>query len=206
MGISNPTHLSSGCDRCTSFTFNGATFTADSASAFVGAGQNLRPGGSGITVFHTPISIAAGGTVAIIGTSDQVLAPFATTTEIPVLTFGGSTYIVDAASAFVIDGQTLTKGGTVMVQGTTLSFNTRGTDVVIGSSTQILGTATITGSEEPTITLEGQIYTEDVAGNFLIIGGQTLTSGGVVCIWDAYFFRAVWHRRGCRNLDRASGT
>ena len=120
--------------------------------------------------------------MAIIRTSDQVLAPIATTTEIPVLTFGGSTYIVDAASAFVIDGQTLTKGGTVMVQGTTLSFNTRGTDVVIGSSTQILGTATITGSEKPTVTLEGQIYTEDVAGNFLIIGGQTLTSGGVITV------------------------
>ena len=119
--------------------------------------------------------------MAIIGTSSQVLAPIATTTEIPVLTFGGSTYIVDTASAFVIDGQILTKGGTVTVQGTALSFDTRGTDVVIGSSTQILGTATITGSGEPTIILGGQIYTENVAGNFLI-GGQTLTSGGVITV------------------------
>ncbi|KAK3178581.1 hypothetical protein OEA41_000718 [Lepraria neglecta] len=169
-------------------TIGGSTYTANpfgdffiSGQTLTPAGQTLKPGGSAITVSHTPVSIAAGGTVAIIGRSSQLLALIATTTEIPVLTFCGSTYIVDATSAFVIDGQTLTKGGTVTVQGTALSFDTRGTDIVIESSTQILGTATITNSEEPTITLGGQIYTENVAGNFLI-GGQSLTSGGVITV------------------------
>lgn len=69
------------------------------------AGQTLKPGGSAIALSRTLISIAVGGTVAITGTSSQLLAPIApitTTTDVPVLAFGGSTYTADAASAFVI--------------------------------------------------------------------------------------------------------
>lgn len=57
----------------------------------------------------------------------------------------------------------------------------RETDVVSGSSTQTLGIATITGSEEPAITFGGQICTENTANNFSI-GGQSLTSGDVITV------------------------
>ena len=99
----------------------------------------------------------------------------------PILTFEGKTYTADASSAFVIDGQALTAGGAVTVDGTPLSLDIEGIAAIIGSSTQMLGTAIITGSDAATIHLGAQAYTEESAGDF-IIGGQTLTDGGEITV------------------------
>ena len=79
-----------------------------------------------------------------IGTSTQAL-PFATITPVPtptpIITFDGSTYYANDASSseFVIDGQTLTKGGVVTKHGTRISYAVGGTDVVVGTSTEGVG-------------------------------------------------------------------
>ncbi len=161
-------------------TFNGATFTADSKGDFTIADQVLAPG-SAITVSGTPISIAADGGVAVLGTSSQLLIYGPIVTPKPVLTFDGTTYTAGASSGFTINGQTLTRGGVINVNSTALSFNARGTEVVIGTSTQILGTATLIGVEAAIITVGGKAYTED-ASQRLVIDGQTLTKGEVATV------------------------
>ena len=161
-------------------TFNGMTYAADVSSAFTIDGQTLTPGGA-IFVSSTPISLAVGGTFAVVGTSTQLLSPTAIFPEAPILSFEGRANTADASSAFTIDGQPLTKGAIITVNGTPLSLDAEGTAAVIGSSTQILGTATIAGSDAATITFAVQTYTEDAAGDF-IIGGQMLRKDGAITV------------------------
>ena len=163
-------------------TFNVLAFTADASSAFSIKGQTLTPGGL-VTLSNTPIYLATGGTIAIVGTRTQLLTPIsASSTEVPILTLNGTTFTTDpTSSAFIIDGQILTKGAAITVNGIILSFDAAGTAAIIGDSTQILSTATITGSEASTITFAGQIYTENGAGEF-VIGGKTLTRGGEIVV------------------------
>ena len=161
-------------------TWNGITHTADKSSAFTIEGQTLTPGSS-IIVSGTQISLAVGGTLAAVGTSIQLLTPAEPTAKVPTLTFEGKTYTADASSAFIIDGQALTAGGAVTVDSTPLSLDIEGIAAIIRSSTQMLGTAIITGSDAATIHLGAQAYTEESAGDF-IIGGQTLTDGGEITV------------------------
>lgn len=161
-------------------TLNAVTYTADQVSAFTIQGQPLTPGGS-IIVSGTQISLAVGGTFAAVGTSIQLLTPAEPTTKASVLTFEGITYTADASSAFTIDGQALTTGGVITVDGTLLSLDIEGTAAIVGSSTQMLGTAPITGFNAATIHFGAQTYTENSAGEF-IISGQTLAKGGEITV------------------------
>lgn len=159
-------------------TFGGSTYLADQASRFVIAGETVTPGGV-ITVSSTRISIARGADSAVVGSSTQSLLNAAVTPK-PVLTFGGSTYIAGDSTDFAIDGQTLTKGGTIKVGGTQMSLDQAGTNVVIGTSTQTLGTTSAV-VQELVISFGGSIYSADSSSNF-IIGSQTLTEGGVITV------------------------
>jgi len=128
-------------------TFNGQTYTANSASDFVIAGQTLTPGGQ-ITVSGTPISEAASGSgLVAFGSSTQVLghAPPGVTNA-AVMSFDGQIFTANAASDFVIDGQTLTPGGMITVSGTPISEAPGATNVVIGTSTEALSTVAVTSS------------------------------------------------------------
>ena len=161
-------------------TFNGATFTADSRGRFIIAGQTLTPGGA-ITVSGTPISVIPGDSVAVVGVTSQLLISGPAITQAPVFTFDNTIYTADASSEFTIEGQTLTRGGRITVDGATLLFDAGGANVVVGTSTQVLGVATFTGAEASTITFTGQTYTEDTSQGF-VIGGQTLKKGGVITV------------------------
>ena len=114
-----------------------------------------------------------------LATGSQLLTPAEPTTKASVLTFEGITYTADTSSAFTVDGQALTTGGVITVDGTLLSLDIEGTAAIVGSSTQILGTGPITGSNAATIDLGAQTYTENSAGEF-IISGQTLAKGGEI--------------------------
>lgn len=163
------------------FTFNEGTFTADSRGNFIIADQTLTPGGA-VTVSGTPISIAADGSVAIVGTRSQLLIHDPVTAQKPIFIYDGTTYTADASSRLTIKGQTLTRGGQITVNGTTLLFNAGGAEIIIGPSTQVLGTTPLTGAEAAAITFGGQTYTEDDASQGFVIGGQTLTKGGVITV------------------------
>ncbi len=140
--------------------FGGSAYTENGNTQFIIAGQTLTPGGE-ITVQGTPISLASGGTVAVIGGSTQQLSPTNAVGGLnpadpgvsEILTVGGSTYIGNAGSGFVIDGQTLTPGGQITVAGgTPVSLAPGGSVAIVAGSTESL-LATITG--KPTIVFGG---------------------------------------------------
>ena len=162
-------------------TFDGSTYTANPSSNFIIDGQTLDKGDV-ITIKGTQISYDEAGTAVEIGTSIQSLSHATITAAAePVLTFDGSTYTANPSSNFVIDGQTLTKGGAITIHGTPLFYDQAGTDVVIGTSTQLLRTTNVAAASDPTITFDGTTYYADASSDF-IIDGQTLTRGGVTTI------------------------
>ena len=172
LGTPNPT----GQGRL--LTFAGSTFTADRSSVFTIAGQTLSPGGV-ITVSGTPISLGPSATIVVIGSSTEILASMKGTGTTKLMTYGGSTYTADAASDFIIAGQTLTPGGIITISGTPISLDSSATIAIIGSSTETLavkGTSTV-----EMITFGGLTYTADAASDF-IIAGQTLIPGGVITV------------------------
>ena len=158
-------------------TFAGSTYTANAASEFVVAGQTVTPGGV-INIDNTPISIAPGASLAVIGSSTQSLVGPAITPQ-PVLIFAGSTYTAGTSSDFLINGKTLTKGGAINIGGTELSFGQAGTYVIIGTSTQQLQTPSVTAISEPMFTFDGSTYTARSSSDF-VIDGQTLIRGGII--------------------------
>ena len=160
-------------------TFGGSTYKASPNGGFVVAGQSLGPG-SAVTVAGTPISILPGGGVAVVGTNTQLLTA-STTTSVPILTIGGSTYTADVSSDFIIGSQTLIPGGTITISGTAIALPIGATAVVIGTSTEPLAFATITSPPQRIITVNGVTYTADASSDF-VIAGQTLTPGGVVTV------------------------
>lgn len=164
-------------------TFNGQTYTANSASDFIIAGQTLTPGGQ-ITVSGTPISEAASGSglVVVGGSSTQVLghASPGVATNAAVMTFGGRTFTADAASDFVIDGQTLTPGGVITISGTPISEAVGATNVVIGTSTEVLSTAAVTSSA---MAFEGVGMRTGVPSSMWLFGWLgTVFLSGVLCL------------------------
>ena len=93
-----------------------------------------------ITVDGTQLSYDQAGTDVVIGSSTQILSTTSiAAAEEPAITFDGSTYLANSASDFIIDGQTLTRGGVITVQGTPISYAAGGTDVVVGTSTEAVG-------------------------------------------------------------------
>lgn len=160
-------------------TFAGATYTANSDSAIVIQGQTLIPGASAILISNTPISLAPGASVAVVAGQTQSLFPAGPTAK-PVLTVGGSTYTANAASAFVIAGQTLSPGGVISVSSTPISLAAGASFAVIAGLTQSLALVPApTGP--PTFTFNGSTYTAGTDSDFLI-GSQTLSEGGVVTV------------------------
>ena len=168
-----------GAETAKIITFGDSTYTADTATNFVIAGQTLTPDGV-ITVSGTPISLGTSATIAVIGSSTETLASIKDIETTKMITFGGSTYTADAASDFIIAGQTLTPGGVITISGTPISLDSSATVAVIGSSTETLASAKGTETVEM-ITFGGSTYTADAASDF-IIAGQTLTPGGVITV------------------------
>lgn len=156
-------------------TFEGSTYTADADSNFVIGGQTLMPGGV-VTIDGIPITYDADGTDVVVGSETQY---FATSVDHRgTIIFEGSTYTAGAASNFVIDGQTLTPGGVITVDGIPISYDADGTDVIVGSETQFLAPGANHGA---TLTFKGSTYTANAAGYF-VLAGQTLTPEGVITV------------------------
>ena len=162
-------------------TFAGSTYTANSASQFIVAGQTLAPGAI-ISVSGTPISLASGGAVAVVGTNTQTLKRAPAITPAPaVLSFAGSSYTADASSHFIINGQTLAQGAAITVSGTPISLPSGGAIAVIGSSTQSLQYIPAITPAPAVLSFDGSSYTADVSSDF-IINGQTLAPGAAITV------------------------
>ena len=169
--------------------FAGSIYTANQASQFLVAGETLTPGGL-VTVSGMPISMNSGASVAVIGGSTHLLKGPAAMPK-PVLTFASSVYTAGDSNDFIVAGKTLTKGGVIFVDGTQLSMNPSGTNVVIGSSTQTLSLPIITAGSghRQVLTFHGSTYTADISSNFIIddlssARGSVITADGSQLSYD----------------------
>lgn len=104
----------------------------------------LMPGGS-VVVAGTTISLAAGATALVINGVTTTLAGEAQAmiTNPPLLTIGSREYTAapGTGTTFVIEEQTLTPGGTITVDGTTIILSLQATELVYGSSGRSTSTA-----------------------------------------------------------------
>ena len=137
--------------------------------------QALVPGGPGITVEGTSVSLVPKGDSLVIGTKTEALAALATQT-------GLGRLIVDnvrgprITTQLVIGSQTLVPGGPVIsLLGTSVSLVSGGSAIVIGTKTEPLNAlATQTGVGS----LIADALKSSKATAPLLIGGQTLSPGG----------------------------
>lgn len=160
-------------------TFAGSTYTADSSSRIVIAGQTILSGAPAITVSGTPISLAHGASVAVVGDMTQSLYPAVPTTY-PEMTFAGQTYTANSDSAIVIQGQTLIPGSpAITISKTPVSLAPGASVAVVAGQTQSLSPASL--ATKPVITIGGSTYTANTASAF-VIAGQTLSPGGVITV------------------------
>lgn len=138
-------------------TIGNGVFSALSGAGttYIIGGQTLTPGGT-ITVAGSTISLAPGASALIInGKATTLLAP-ATITNPPLLTIGSQTItaLPDGGTTFVIGDRTLTPGGVITVDGTTISLAPGATMLTYGSQ----GRST-TATLFPATTTRGQSLT-----------------------------------------------
>jgi hypothetical protein len=142
-----PPPLTIGSDVFTALPGSGTTYVIGSAT--------LTPGGI-ITVADTTISLAPGATALVINGVTTTLAAQAPITNPPLLTIGTETYTAVSGTTFIIEGQTLTPGGVITFDGTTISLASSATALVYESAgrktTTTLFPATTTRSQSITPT------------------------------------------------------
>lgn len=160
------------------FVVAGITFTAHATSAIsLSPDATLIPGGPAVLIDGQVLSLAPSGAYIVVDGTTQ--RPTPVSTRAPTLDLGGTTYTANSASGFVIDGATLTRGGSIVVDGTTVSLDASGGHVVVGGVTQSLSAPVTTASPASILEIGGTTYTANSASGF-IIDGATLAHGGSV--------------------------
>ncbi|TKA68397.1 hypothetical protein B0A49_10641, partial [Cryomyces minteri] len=156
-------------------TIGANTYTANAATQYyLAPGQTLTAGGQ-VTVSGTVVSLGPSASYVVVnGVTRGLFAP--TVAPQPLLNVGGTQYAANAGSSYVIAGQTLTPVGVIIVDGTTISLAASESAVVVNGVTQTLASPVITPAP---IVLGSSTYTAN-AGSTYVIGGQTLTPGGVI--------------------------
>jgi hypothetical protein len=97
-------------------TLGTETFTANSLSQFLVAGQTLVPGGPAITVSGTPISLAPGATAAVVGSNSDSQAE--SQSSLPTQTDGSDTSAI-VSDALQTEGFTPTTANIAAKTATT---------------------------------------------------------------------------------------
>ncbi|MCJ1437517.1 hypothetical protein MMC27_006904 [Xylographa pallens] len=131
--------------------------TANSAGAYILGTQALIPGGPGITISGTTISLASSDVAIIVNghTYPAETNPATPTSHPAIATVDGDIISVNSAGAYEIGSQTITPGGpAITIDGTPVSLQTVGTgiDLVVAESTKVLTVAMLAGGLEPSST------------------------------------------------------
>ncbi|KAI7304559.1 hypothetical protein KC315_g15119, partial [Hortaea werneckii] len=172
---------------------NGVSVTASPEQVFNVDGQRLAAGGSAITVDGTTISVASDGSAAVINGQTRNLqmttvgasgsnageqqAP-GVAANIPLITVGSQTFTANAATQFKLASDaTLTPGGVVTFDGTTVSLAQDASQVVVNGQKTGLSAPRLTPA--PMVTLDGTVYKANPGSTF-DINGSILTPGGVI--------------------------
>lgn len=128
-------------------TMEGSAVTPNSAGAYIIASQKLTPGGPAITVSGTLISLAPSLSDVVIGGTTQVIVSAAEGAQplLPTLTMEDSAVTPNSAGDNIITSQTLIPGGTaITVSAIPISLAPAASDLVIGTSTEMLAAPTET--------------------------------------------------------------
>jgi hypothetical protein len=180
------------------------------SSAVIVGTATLKPGQPPVTIGGTTVSVAPLGSAIVIGGTVSALPRVIFPTETvqsqapvaPILTIGHSTFTANAATQFYISpGQTLTPGGTAIVDGTAVSLGPSGSFVVVGTSTRMLSADTTEATYRPEVVFDGVTITalpsndnhnrhglapldgEDIpSGPTFVISGQTLAPGHAITV------------------------
>jgi hypothetical protein len=113
----------------------GLTITAHATSAIsLAPDATLWAGGPAVSLSGHVYSMGPSG--AYIVADGTTRWPTPAVTDAPAFTLGGTTYTANQATGFVIDGTTLSRGGAVIVDGTTVSLDPSGQYVVVDGVTQ----------------------------------------------------------------------
>jgi hypothetical protein len=130
--------------------------------------STLTPGGI-ITVSGTTISLAPGATQIVINGQTSFLAPGSSSpiTNAPLLTIGSNTFTALSGTTYVIGRQTLTPGGTITVDGTTISLAPGATQLIYGNSGRSSTTALFpaTTTRGPSVTGTANASARGSGGN-----------------------------------------
>jgi hypothetical protein len=162
------------------FVVAGTTFTAQGTSAIsLSPDAALIPDGPAVSINGQVLSLAPSGAYIVVDGTTQRPTPVATPAA--TLAIGGTTYTTNSASGFVVDGTTLTRGGSIVIDGTTVALAASGGFVVVNGVTQSLSGPTATASPAPTLDIGGTTYTANSASAF-VIDGTTLSRGGSTVI------------------------
>merc|ERR1712054_566083 len=172
---------------------NGVSVTASPEQVFNVDGQRLAAGGSAITFDGTTISVASDGSAAVINgqTSNFQMTTMGVSesnagdqqaqgaaASIPLITVGSQTFTANAATQFSLaSGATLTPGGVVTFDGTTVSLAQDASQVVVNGQITELDAPRLTPA--PMVTLDGTVYKANPGSTF-DINGSILTPGGVI--------------------------
>ncbi|KAL8651693.1 MAG: hypothetical protein Q9226_004594 [Calogaya cf. arnoldii] len=160
-------------------TIGDSTIAADASSNYVIAGQTIIPGGSAITVDGSFISIAPAATVLVVEGSTQALtpSPVLATMLPPLITFGGQTLRANAASDYVLGGQTLKPGHAITVSGSVISLAPGASGVVIDGSKQALTPQLMSLTTRlPALTIGASTIIANAKGMY-VLSGQTIHLG-----------------------------
>ncbi|KXS94496.1 hypothetical protein AC578_4515 [Pseudocercospora eumusae] len=174
-------------------TVDGTMISANDGTTYIISGQTLTPGGA--ITFNGPngletISLNAEANQLVTIANGQTATSYvgmvgAASGGAPILTIHGNTYTAieynsGSGATYVIDGQTLTIGGTITVGDETISLLPGGTAIMIASAggsttSQIDGAYAVKPTAAPILTIGGQTYTAINNGATYIIDGETLT-------------------------------
>ena len=154
----------------------GSTYTANSGSGFVIAGQTLNSGGS--------ISLNLGPSAAVLALTtnpagNTVVAVNGALPTPPPIIVAGQTYAGNTNGGYVVGGQTLTFGGSI-------NLNLGGSSAsVVALTTNAVGATVVAINgvlpTPPAIALGGQTLAGNTAGAY-VVSGQTLAPGGSITL------------------------
>ncbi|MCJ1316536.1 hypothetical protein MMC15_001857 [Xylographa vitiligo] len=173
--------------------------TADAAGAYMLGTQTLIPGGPGITISGTTVSLASSDVAIIVnGHTHSAETNLSTPKSYTVVaTVGGAMISQNSAGAYEIGSQTITPGGpAISIDGTPVSLDTVGTGVnlVIAGSTEVLTFAASAGGLEPSnIEGLGGIIFSGLAGLPVpsTTGKTVVDTNGAGASWEMHWWIVV---------------
>lgn len=166
-------------------TLGESTFTANSKSEYIVAGQTLHAGGPAIVVSGSTISLAPSAAAVVVNGKTASLTPHSilATVAKPVITIGPSAVTAVQDGEYVVAGQTLSAGGSaITVSGTRISLGSDASDLVVGSSTHHLSPQVLELTTQAPILTVGSTRISAVAPSDYVYGGKTFEAGDMMTI------------------------